>query len=126
MQGQYSEALLADDIEWCERGLLARIHRYTIQKLRDAIKPVSSADYMRFLFNWHGISGEPATGEHVLLNSLYKLEGVCIAASSWETDILPARVKYYTTSDLNGTNLSSFSTISSPMLYLHYLVSWFS
>lgn len=101
MQGHYSDELDADDTEWCERGLLARIHRYTMQKLRDAVKPVSAGDYMRFLFDWHGINDEPATGENALINALYKLEGFSIAASSWETDILPARVGHYTASDLD-------------------------
>ena len=101
MQGQYSNHLDPDDIEWCERGLLARIHRYTMQKLRDAIKPVSAADYMRFLFEWHGIGDDRAAGEETLLNTLNQLEGFSIAASSWESDILPARISRYTNSDID-------------------------
>ena len=38
--------------EWCERRLLARIHRYTVKRLRAEIEPVSARDYLRFLFDW--------------------------------------------------------------------------
>ena len=38
--------------EWCDRRLLARIHRATLQRLRAEIQPVSPADFMRFLFAW--------------------------------------------------------------------------
>jgi ATP-dependent Lhr-like helicase len=44
--------------EWCERRLLARIHRYTVKRLRAEIEPVSARDYLRFLFDWHGVSGD--------------------------------------------------------------------
>ena len=42
----------ARDLEWCDRTLLARIHRYTLHRLRAEIEPVSAADFMRFLFRW--------------------------------------------------------------------------
>ena len=41
------------EVEWCERGLLARIHRLTLSQLRREIEPVSPADFLRFLFCWH-------------------------------------------------------------------------
>ena len=54
MQGAFS----APDVdEWCERRLLARIHRYTLKRLRSEIEPVSLADYQRFLFHWQGLAG---------------------------------------------------------------------
>jgi ATP-dependent Lhr-like helicase len=46
-------------LEWCERRLLARIHRYTIKTLRAEIEPVSSADFMRFLLEWQGVTRQP-------------------------------------------------------------------
>ncbi|HEX2393854.1 MAG TPA: DEAD/DEAH box helicase [Bacteroidales bacterium] len=82
--------------EWCERRLLARIHRYTIKKLRSEIQPVSSADYMRFLFTWHqAVPGNLAQGAIALENVLQKLEGFEAPAAAWEGDILPARVADY-------------------------------
>ena len=50
----------AASIEWCERRLLARIHRYTLGRLRREIEPVSRAEFVRFLFEWQRSS--PTTG----------------------------------------------------------------
>ncbi len=80
--------------QWCERRLLARIHRYTLQTLRKAIQPVSPAAFMRFLFHWHGLD-EPGEGPEALLGVLQQLEGCAIAAAAWEKEILPARLRGY-------------------------------
>lgn len=83
-------------IEWCERRLLARIHRYTIKKLRSEIQPVSSADFMRFLFAWHRMEPDNLPqGPLALENILQKLEGFEAPAAAWEGDILPSRVADY-------------------------------
>lgn len=85
-----------DQQEWCERRLLARIHRYTIKKLRSEIQPVSSADYMKFLFAWHQLEKtNHAEGPTGLESVLKKLEGFEAPAVSWESDILPARITDY-------------------------------
>jgi ATP-dependent helicase Lhr and Lhr-like helicase len=82
--------------EWCERRLLARIHRYTIKKLRSEIQPVSAADYMRFLFSWHQLEqGKQSQGPVALEHALQKLEGYEAPAVAWEADILPARIDAY-------------------------------
>ena len=88
------------ETEWCERGLLARIHRYTLKRLRSEIEPVSPADFMRFLFNWQGID-EPAEGIAALERVMLQLEGVSLPAGSWEEDILPARLQPYFSSELD-------------------------
>jgi ATP-dependent Lhr-like helicase len=86
----------ADGQEWCERRLLARIHRYTLKKLRSEIEPVSAADFMRFLFNWHQLDpGNQAQGPTGLEHSLQKLEGYEAPAVAWESDILTTRVADY-------------------------------
>ncbi len=85
-----------DELEWCERRLLARIHRYTLNKLRKEIEPVSAADFMRFLFSWHMIhSDEKPEGPEALREVLNKLEGVEAPAASWEGELLPSRMKDY-------------------------------
>nr|WP_305907560.1 crosslink repair DNA glycosylase YcaQ family protein [Methylomarinum sp. Ch1-1]MDP4520322.1 helicase-related protein [Methylomarinum sp. Ch1-1] len=86
--------------EWCERGLLARIHRYTLKQLRSEIEPVSPSDFMRFLFRWHHFD-EPGQGEEALAKVLQQLEGYNLPAASWEADILPKRLKPYFASDLD-------------------------
>ena len=99
MQGLFSPD--ATQTEWCERGLLARMHRYTIQSLRQAIQPVTVADYMRFLFVWHGMGEIRPEGAGALPAVLEKLEGYPIPAAAWEQDVLPARLRDYASASLD-------------------------
>ncbi len=84
----------AEEEQWCERGLLARIHRYSIQRRRAESEPVSPQDYQRFLFRWHGLD-EPPEGPEALAAALEQLEGFPLPAVAWETDVLPLRVADY-------------------------------
>ncbi|MCP1622270.1 DEAD/DEAH box helicase [Pseudomonas nitroreducens] len=86
----------AGEEEWCERHLLARIHRYTVKRLRREIEPVARADFMRFLFDWQRVSaGTRVRGAESLAGVLSQLEGFQAAASAWESDLLPSRVADY-------------------------------
>ena len=80
--------------EWCERRLLARIHRYTLARLRREIDPVEPADYMRFLFAWHGLD-ERREGAAGLVAVLEQLEGFEAPVAAWEDSILAARLRGY-------------------------------
>ena len=83
-------------VEWCERRLLARIHRYTLNRLRAEIRPVSQADFMRFLFAWQRVAeGEQAAGVEGLAGVLAQLEGFETCAGAWEADVLGQRVASY-------------------------------
>lgn len=94
MRGRFTSGL--DNTEWCERRLLARIHRYTLERLRAEIEPVSAADFLRFLFRWHGVTADPKPeGPQALAAVIEQLEGFEAAAGSWEADILPARTHHY-------------------------------
>ena len=99
MQGYFSPD--AAGTQWCERGLLARIHRYTIQSMRQEIQPVTVASYMRFLFAWHGMGEIRPEGDGALLSALEKLQGYSIPAAAWEKDILPARLHDYSSAALD-------------------------
>ena len=82
--------------EWCERHLLARIHRYTVKRLRREIEPVALQDFMRFLFDWqHLSSATRGQGSAVLPAIVAQFEGYPAAASAWDSDLLPARLKDY-------------------------------
>jgi ATP-dependent helicase Lhr and Lhr-like helicase len=98
LQGQFTPGTQAT--EWCERGLLARMHRYTQKQFRSEIEPVAPADFMRFLFKWHGLH-DPVSGESGLSKILQQLEGCNVPAASWEPEILAKRVKPYFASDLD-------------------------
>jgi ATP-dependent helicase Lhr and Lhr-like helicase len=83
-------------LEWCERRLLARIHRYTIKTLRAEIEPVSGADFMRFLFEWQGVTRSPRPEGVESLDAVIKqLEGYEVPAAAWESDVLAARLHDY-------------------------------
>ena len=82
--------------EWCNRRVLARIHRLTLGTLRREIEPVSTADYVRFLFRWQHVA--PASRLHGIDGTLHvirQLEGYEIPAAAWEATVLPARVAGY-------------------------------
>ncbi|MEX2494688.1 MAG: hypothetical protein WD448_01295, partial [Woeseia sp.] len=92
MHGHYSGG---SEPQWCERGLLARIHRYTLKRLRAEIEPVTPAAYYRFLLHWQHVSGEETEGPEALAAVLQQLEGYPAAASSWEASLLRLRIRNY-------------------------------
>jgi ATP-dependent helicase Lhr and Lhr-like helicase len=84
------------ETEWCERRLLARIHRLTLGKLRKQIEPVTASQFMRWLLNWqHVAPGSQTTGERGLLEVLKQLQGFEVPANAWERQILAKRVNKY-------------------------------
>lgn len=76
---------------WCERRLLARIHRYSREHRRRTARPVPPATFMRFLARWHGLV-EPQ-GE--IEQALGMLEGWCAPVCAWEQGLLGARCAAY-------------------------------
>jgi ATP-dependent Lhr-like helicase len=94
MRGRFTPG--TNEEEWCDRHLLARIHRRTLQRLRREIEPVAPRDFMRFLIDWQHVS--PVTqlrGPDSLAAVLSQLEGFEAAAGAWESQLLPARVAGY-------------------------------
>ena len=82
--------------EWCDRRLLARIHRLTIDRLRAEIQPVSLQDFYRFLFAWQRAGPEHhVEGAEGLESVLEQLDGCELPLAAWESAILPARVTDY-------------------------------
>ena len=86
----------SEEQEWCERRLLARIHRYTLNRLRAEIEPVTAADLMRFLFRWQRVApGERAAGAEGLASVISLLDGFELPAVAWEPEVLAARCEDY-------------------------------
>ena len=86
----------AAPLEWCDRRLLARIHRYTLNRLRAEIEPVSAADFMRFLFVWQRVEpGRRVGGLEGLAGVLEQLDGFELPAGAWESDVLSTRCEDY-------------------------------
>jgi ATP-dependent Lhr-like helicase len=86
----------AEHREWCDRRLLARIHRYTLNRLRAEIEPVSPADFMRYLFTWQHVDPEHRmSGVDGLAAIVQQLDAYELAAGAWEADVLSARMNDY-------------------------------
>ncbi|MBI5200622.1 MAG: DEAD/DEAH box helicase, partial [Elusimicrobia bacterium] len=93
--------------EWCERRLLARIHRLTLEGARKRVQPVSPETYWRFLSEYHHLT--PASrrdGRLGLYEAVGQLEGFESPAAAWETDLLPGRVAKYEPEWLDSLSFS--------------------
>jgi ATP-dependent Lhr-like helicase len=102
LRGRYRPSAAITDVEWCERRLLARIHRATLERLRSEIEPVSQAVLMRFFaHHQHASSAARMGGIEGLYHLVEQLAGFEIAASAWERDVLPARMHGYDPSALD-------------------------
>jgi ATP-dependent Lhr-like helicase len=105
MQGSFTPE--RTETEWCSRRLLARIHRYTLNRLRKEIEPVSASDYLRFLFVWQKVAPDhKVEGPESLAAIIDQLEGFEAPAGSWESEILPARLADYDPAWLDALCLS--------------------
>jgi ATP-dependent Lhr-like helicase len=82
--------------EWCDRRLLARIHRLTLGALRKEIEPVTEAQFMRWLLRWQHIApNSQLAGERGLMEVLRQLQGFEVPANSWERQVLARRLSDY-------------------------------
>ena len=105
--GEPPAGMPALQIEWCSRRLLARIHSYTLNRLRKEIEPVSAADFLRFLFVWQKVAPDHhLEGPESVAAILDQLEGFEAPAGSWESEILPARLADYDPAWLDALCLS--------------------
>ena len=95
LRGRFSDPH-SPDMEWCDRRLLARIHRLTVGKLRKEIEPVSAAQFMRWLLRWQHLTPETQLfSEHGALEVLRQLQGYEAPANAWERQLLSRRVAGY-------------------------------
>jgi ATP-dependent Lhr-like helicase len=84
------------ETEWCERRLLARIHRLTVGMLRKQIEPVTASQFMQWLLRWqHVAAGAQVSGERGTLEVLQQLQGFEIPANAWERQVLARRITDY-------------------------------
>ncbi|HEX6317673.1 MAG TPA: DEAD/DEAH box helicase [Burkholderiales bacterium] len=107
LRGRFTNSGSDPELEWCDRRLLARIHRYTLNRLRAEIEPVSAADFMRFLLHWQHVAAEDQLrGAEGVAAVVEQLEGFELAAAGWEQDVLPTRVSDYGAEQLDRLCLS--------------------
>jgi ATP-dependent Lhr-like helicase len=95
LRGKFTDSKIAET-EWCDRRLLARIHRLTVATLRKQIEPVTAAQFMRWLLRWQHIEpGSQVGGERGTLEVLRQLQGFEIPANAWERQVLARRIVDY-------------------------------
>jgi len=95
VRGQFPDLENRGEIRFTDRRLLARMHRYSLNRRRAAQRPVSPAALQRFLLQWHGLSRDRRRGEDALVAVLQQLEGFPVAASAWEAAVLAPRLRLY-------------------------------
>ena len=107
LRGRFARLDPKAEIEWCDRVLLARIHRMTLGKLRREIEPVTAADFIRYLLRWQHVHEDAMLhGRDGVLEVIRRLQGLELPAPAWEEQILPARIKNYDAADLEALCLS--------------------
>jgi ATP-dependent Lhr-like helicase len=95
-EGNATATVTDEDVEWCERRLLQRIHKRTLGALRKQIEPVTSVIYMRWLLQWQHLAAQTQLGgEQGVLEAIRGLEGFEAPAVEWERSLLPQRVAGY-------------------------------
>jgi ATP-dependent Lhr-like helicase len=96
LRGRFELPADSEETEWCDRRLLARIHRLTVATLRKQIEPVTAAQFMRWLLRWqHLAAGSQVLGERGALEVLRQLQGFEIPAVAWERQVLARRIADY-------------------------------
>ena len=109
LRGRFTPAAPGDaaPLEWADRRLLARIHRYTLNRLRAEIEPVHAADLMRFLFAWQHVDPEHrVAGLEGLAKAITQLDRFEVPAAAWEADVLSTRCEEYDPALLDALCLS--------------------
>jgi ATP-dependent helicase Lhr and Lhr-like helicase len=95
LRGRFTDGS-RQETEWCERRLLARIHRMTLGTLRSQIQPATAAQFMRWLLRWqHVAPSSQVLGERGTLEVLQQLQGYEAPANAWERQILGRRIADY-------------------------------
>jgi ATP-dependent Lhr-like helicase len=105
IRGQFSPGGI--ETEWCARRLLARIHSYTLNRLRQEIEPVATSDFLRYLLAWQKLAPEhQMEGPESVRAIIEQLEGFEAPAASWEGELLPSRLAEYDPAWLDALCLS--------------------
>jgi len=105
IRGQFTPG--GTETEWCARRLLARIHSYTLNRLRQEIEPVATSDFIRYLLAWQKLAPEhQMEGPESVRAIIEQLEGFEAPAASWEGELLPSRLAEYDPAWLDALCLS--------------------
>jgi ATP-dependent helicase Lhr and Lhr-like helicase len=105
IRGQFTPG--TSEVEWCARRLLARIHSYTLNRLRQEIEPVATADFLSYLLAWQKLAPDhQMEGPESVRTIIEQLEGFEAPAAAWEGELLPSRLVEYDPAWLDALCLS--------------------
>ena len=86
--------------EWVDAEVLRRLRSRSLAALRSEVEPVAQQTLGRFLPDWQHV-GQPGTsapglrGIDGVVSAIDQLAGVALPASTWESLVLPSRVRDY-------------------------------
>jgi len=102
LRGEFTaEPRGGDGVEWCERALLARIHRLTLGRMRKEIESVSASEFLSFLLAWQHVAADRRLrGREGVWQVIQQLQGLELPAPAWEQHVLPSRIENYDPADL--------------------------
>jgi ATP-dependent Lhr-like helicase len=96
IRGRFRSRTPESPIEWCDRRLLARIHRRTLDGLRRRIEPVPPEVYWQYLVELHHLAADrQLTGDLGLREAIGQLQGIELPAGVWESKVLAPRLVDY-------------------------------
>jgi ATP-dependent Lhr-like helicase len=103
LRGRFrKQALEGGFEEWCDREVLARIHRRCLLSLRKQMQPATTAEFIRYLLRWqHVAPGTQLHGPHGVVEVIAQLQGLQLPTGAWEKEIFPSRVMNYDSSLLD-------------------------
>jgi ATP-dependent Lhr-like helicase len=94
----------ATGTEWVDAEILRRLRRRSLAALRSEVEPVPQRALGRFLPSWHRFGD--LRGIDGLVTAIDQLAGVALPASSWESLVLPSRVRDYSPAMLDELTTS--------------------
>ncbi|MCO5317962.1 MAG: DEAD/DEAH box helicase [Microthrixaceae bacterium] len=95
LQGNYGAAD-PEEVQWCSRRLLVRMHSYSRRNRRREVEPVSAAQLVRFWVRWqHVAPGSQLTGRSGVERIVAQLQGASVAVGAWEDEVLATRLRDY-------------------------------
>jgi ATP-dependent Lhr-like helicase len=80
--------------EWIDAEVLRRLRSRSLAALRSEVEPVPQLALGRFLPEWQHVT-KPLRGVDGVVTVLDQLGGVALPASTWESLVLPSRIRDY-------------------------------
>jgi len=82
--------------QWCDRYVLERIHRQTLNRLRSEIEPCSDSEFAAFRLQWQHVGDSSLPPDRDGVGAVIEqLRGLAFTPEFWERSILAGRIHGY-------------------------------